>query len=413
MSKFGSYCKNTAAVRQPASALDSMATKYRVDSTVDRGNRLVIACEGGVKKGEYLWSEMPFVWSRQYSNNTAQEAATIRECTCEFCGVYMNANDPRVHCNSLVECSTVFCSTECAKMASDRYHKILCGKGGPGSALSTLLSLSEDGHLGCAVKVMATLLQQLRDLEPPSLDSVEQVRALIKSYLGHFHQPMYTECIHSFRGGRPMPEELWRTMFHEAYFDSHLRPALEILRSEVFPLAEVGSAFYAVCLEDGDFFERIMGMFLTNNQFVQQQLGHDDSDNSSLILRGSALYSVFAMGNHSCQHATFATGPYYRRSTLSGAPDIHARVPATGEDVEAACASASASVSPRVVGITVSATKDMQAGEEIFNNYLSAEETGLAKSGRRAALAQYLFICDCDRCEAEDSSDDDDDDDYE
>ena len=45
------------------------------------------------------------------------------------------------------------------------------------------------------------------------------------------------------------------------------------------------------------------------------------------------------------------------------------------------------------------ALRDIEEGEEVVISYIEEEGADLAE--RRAALAEYGFVCQCERCEAE------------
>jgi hypothetical protein len=188
---------------------------------------------------------------------------------------------------------------------------------------------------------------------------------------GSWNRPRWTKSMHSFRRGKISDvddNDMFETLIQPAYFDSQLRPYLNILK-RVFVDRSPGD-FEATCLS-ANFFDSLMGMFMTNNQMV-----HICHAPSTMVLEGTALYTTYCMLNHSCR------------------PSIH-NDPFLLED------------GSEGVGVNVFASSALKQNEEIFTSYLHS--AGRSRRERKKKLSSYLFECssDCPMCSSEPLSDSD------
>ena len=92
---------------------------------------------------------------------------------------------------------------------------------------------------------------------------------------------------------------------------------------------------------------------------------------SALSVEGSALYLLSSMLNHAC-----------------GAPDANVEFAfLCGED---GCG--------RGGDLTLLATRDIRAGEELRVSYVSAEDVPVKSTRRAQLLERYGFMCSCSTC---------------
>ena len=227
--------------------------------------------------------------------------------------------------------------------------------------MNSLRDQDHNGHLGCALKLLA----MIRQCTGTPDSTLVQVQDAVHAVLGQWSlQHLFTFCMHCFRTNTLGDPDC--SMFHEmlrpAYFDGHLRQAHSTLL-EIFTLESCGSSFVDECLSE-QFFDSLMGMLLTNNQTIRQG-----------TVEGTGLYALFAMANHSCCEANMQTEPL-----------THAD----------ACAVR--------VGNRVRAVLPIDAGGEVFNCYLG--DVNVSKGDRQEELRQYCFKCGCRLCVEQDTDSD-------
>ncbi len=338
------------------------------------GRGRILVANDAMKDGELMFSELPFVWCESIQHNDKGIKGLM---SCTECGRFCIEGDKGFECEL---CSAHYCSSSCKQTAFNSHHQVLCK-----TANVSILEYEKQtpmisGYLGCAAKVIAMIILDALPLKESDSSSVCDINEIemqmaVQRVIGGFALLPFTKAIHSFRGGRPMPDHMFTEMFQTNYFEGYLNSAYITLTTIIFTLESypADSAFRRICLST-PFFDSLMGMFLTNNQCVDiSQIGNERH------LLGTALYSKYAMANHSCI-SNWSRSPYIIQSADSvGSEESYERV-----------------------GNVMYAKGVLSAGEEIFNCYL-AQPTGMLKRDRRKALNQYLFVCQCQTCEGEES----------
>lgn len=338
-----------------------------------------------IKTGEFLFSEQSFVWS---PTSAVEAAGELKHQTfCSECGRFFTSKLILAKTDSLspclcpsvpfpvpiniscLPCGAVYCSEVCKTHASVSHHSILCA--------TTRGTNSLLGHQSCAAKIIAKVVIDLLEssVSHSTLEAtVVEIEASMDRVTGQFYKPAYTRVIHSFRGGKVMPDSLFESAFRRSYFDGHLREGFEQLRQITFP--SYGQLFLDTCITE-QFYDNLMGLFMCNNQSVRIE-----SDDVELFLEGTALYEMYSKSNHACV-ADFVNQPL---TSIGGGVVGSSLSESTEENYER-------------VGVNVFAAHDISSGAEIHGCYLKAG-TGIhmSKKERSAELAQYLFICDCQLC---------------
>jgi hypothetical protein len=346
-----------------------------------------------IKKGDFLYSEVPFVWSREVSNGGSSDEAQskITDVTCSQCGCFY---ENKVSC---LECNVIYCSEKCKLIAYQTHHSILCCStgnqtGGPNFNEAI-------GHYGCILKIIAKIIIDLNttsQLLSVNAATEIEIEAYMKNVIGQFFCPPYTRAIHSFRGGKEMPENLFQNMFQSSYFESHLRKSYEKLKKK-FPIKKYGQTFFDVCLSER-FYDSLRGMSLCNNMSVS--IIKDD-----MIMTGSAMYEIYSKGNHSC--ISDISNLALMSTPLIPIPgDESSRSGSNGSSGSSGNSGSSTKLDSELlyerVGVNVFAAHDITKGSEIHTCYLhGGSGEHISKKERTSQLTQYLFKCDCQLCKDE------------
>ena len=165
----------------------------------------------------------------------------------------------------------------------------------------------------------------------------------------------------------------------QAMFDGHLAASLaglsELFASCPYPLPD---DFASSCLSD-DFFDSLLGLFLTNCQSVEIP-SRQGGGLENAALTGVALYKVYCTMNHSCS-------PNIRNEPLTRSDD-------EGEGGgEGEGEGGQGMRGCEVVGVNVFSAEDIAKGNEIFNTYLTTSPLEMTKKQRKKKMLQYLFEC--------------------
>ena len=123
-------------------------------------------------------------------------------------------------------------------------------------------------------------------------------------------------------------------------------------------------------------------------------------------MAGTALYSTHAMANHACVGHNLRAGPYNRvEAVIANTNNRSAASASASASASSTSPSSTSTSSYECVGHMAYSSAAIARGEEVLSCYLTGEQTnvadGLSRGKRAEALSQYLFSCDCARCEAE------------
>jgi hypothetical protein len=324
-----------------------------------KGNGILAA--RNLTKGEHLFSEIPLVWGRDMKVDKTKK---VTSRTCAECGRFL-VGEPTVCGND--GCIEVYCGEKCQERAFNSHHSILCCQD-----LGVLTA-----HQICAVKILAkVLLDTVKETGKPMAEiALVEIEDAFRSILGEIERLPFTRGIHYCRGGRPMPDEMFESMFEKTYFDGHLHGAYTAIR-DIFVTAIGGDGGKFTEYFTEKFFDELMGMFLNNCQSVS--IRSKVPGDEDLEVKGSALFTLYSKSNHACL-------PDWTNEPLVVMGDDQEE---SGDPAEY-----------ERVGVNLFISRDMKKGEEINNCYFQeGSGEGMTKSQRQKKLAQYLFKCECVMC---------------
>jgi deoxyinosine 3'endonuclease (endonuclease V) len=243
------------------------------------------------------------------------------------------------------ECGLNYCCETCLQDHAEE-HKLLC-TGRVDSEAHPLVrfkrhALETNPHFIMAAQLVVKLL-----LSPASMELE----------LENFDRPLWHEALAASEPAavREAVREL-------------ARASRELLRQALvaqFPDARAVDACLGMEGEEDDTWLRLMGMF-ERNQFVVQFPADGEEDNDQDTV-GTGVFSVLCQANHSC--------------------DPNAEIVFSDSNL----------ASLRLL-------RSVKAGEELCVSYIDEELESAAE--RRAALADYGFVCSCSRCVEEDEDED-------
>ena len=297
-------------------------------------------------------------------------------------------------------CHLRWCSDECRESSHADGHQYLCKQlSGSGKLRKFLADYSTTtertfpsaAHFGCAARVLAKVAMHtcpetgsshLKEHSPSQVDLENKVsfdaaalQETMNEIMGSFFQASFTESLHATRTSSvtSMSEN---SMFVEhlqpAYRTAYLESGLKLFQETFEPL---GTTFRDTLLSDNAF-DTLMGIFATNNfavEFVSplaRLITFSPVWFKSLkvqefpTIRGTACFKHYAILNHSCDKNTTATC----NNTKTGA-----------------------------LTISVSTTKAIHEGEEVYNCYLPSPNE-MSYKERQCDLCQYMFHCQCSLC---------------
>ncbi len=260
-------------------------------------------------------------------------------------------------------CSASFCSAACRSAALE--HAFICGSNKHVLAFAAHVNSLRDTHhahmahlLGLALVAyakIAIIFAQAQGREfGPCGDCDMSPEAASREFLRGYQTLDFCKIMHASRThSLACSTKYFEKLIAPAYYDSHLRAPLLLIRS-VFESSDAwqGAVHQAVFIQSElfspQFFRNVIGCFGTNT--LEVIVGG--------CIRGSALFAVFSKMNHSCSKNTVSV------------------------DCEAA-------------GVRIVAGRMIECGDEITTTY-RFDESGCdtaasAYLARRRALDQYLF----------------------
>lgn len=404
--------------------MDSCDTEGKCYNVTNTKHGLGVIANRAIRQGEVIFSEDPWVWS-------ANSVDGINNY-CFNCGIVIDPSTT-FSCKCNLPSCVHFCSSECLLKSESQGHMFLCPCFS-GEMKEQLLDLDPRGHLLLALKVYAKiaihfiakrLQQNILDAGAQIGNQSEDIETISANVVKGFHSEDWCHTKHAVRTGQweLLDKSLFDNLIAPAYFDGHLKGPLEAFK-QIFsgsnhawlhyasinalppppPTTSTSSSnphipdisslveeFTSSNIFGDTFLRKIMGTFVVNNLTIfspadstniQGENKNSTTSQSLLPLRGSGLYSIYSKMNHSCVCNT------------------------TNES--------------RLTKVTVIASRDIAAQEEITTTYLHvADASTLSYRKRNKQLVQYLFSCSCELCESQaensdcssDSDSDNDDDD--
>ena len=146
----------------------------------------------------------------------------ITDKTCLHCGYFFETGMPKT--TSCDTCNAIYCSDACKINANSEYHSILCNHSY--EETNGIQYNAPIGHYGCALKIISRIIIDIiatSKLKVVQSATKEEIEFSMSNIVGTFYRPPFTRAIHSFRGGKDLPDSMFESMFQSSYFDSYLR----------------------------------------------------------------------------------------------------------------------------------------------------------------------------------------------
>ena len=339
------------------------------------------------RKGETLFREKPIVscqfsWNRVYGYKCCHHCLEPLETANE--NVVRLANDPNIvlpnheccstrqsfHCKC-PHCDCWFCSKSCQEEAWNSYHKVLCHND-PNHPLAILDEIwrpmhypPETSSIGLVIRILATIVQ--------APDPEEQIGILMSL----MHDTVNKK------------EQLAHKMLGERFADQ-----LEQLRmacTTAFASYPVVQSFLS---PDG--FAAIFALIGRNSQGIGtssfavwtkkvEKLATKPNEKSQLEKLIDTVYDAIEQNAGSFLNNE-GSGLYAKQSTINHSCDPNAEVEFPFNNHE----------------LVVNASKNISAGEEILISYLECCDLERSRHSRSKMLSEnYLFLCDCMKCQSQ------------
>lgn len=338
------------------------------------------------KKDEKIIEEQP-LFSCQFSWNSAYGYAACDFClrpleTAEENARRLTAKPdlilPHPECDGTnksshvvcPQCAVTYCSSECRDQAFNQYHKTLCCNvlgGDPNHPLEKLNEAWKKMHyppetasIMLLARILATFIQR-KDREELKNQLMLLCHHTVNEEDEIAHKILGQEFEIQLEMLRDLTiKALGRTETSEFLTPQGFRSLFTLIGRNGQGIGSSSLSVWVHNVTEKQFGSATDELIDTIYQDIETESG-DFLDNE-----GSALYAIQSACNHSCEPNSKSTFPFSNHT------------------------------------VALVATKDLVEGEEIFISYL--DECALTRSRhsrRKFLLENYLFMCECNRCQRE------------
>ena len=362
------------------------------------------------------------------------------------------------------DCHKLFCCEDCRVSSVHGGHDWLCESLQLASnhLLQQLAEMDTKGHYRLACKLYARIASQtLLDVqENESINIAEHSLLVAEKILGEYCCIDFARTMHVSRTGRiDIDENMFETMLFPAYFSGYLETPLAITKnifrqsgSILWANRERNEAFLSSQIFSDKFYSRMIGMFVVNCLSVYVSSPFDEILSQTISMqnrnKNQDKKSHSALDEHKALmidqiveylQTKLRTQQQYLQTedeeedegAAKVKPVVHSFQGMSGTGLfplfsktNHSCVCNTSMHGSDRVSVTIMASQDIAAGEEITNCYIHHHSLGsqdqnsasshtnavneqhklnsnMTKKQRYRALRQYVFECHCPLCESQ------------